>query len=168
LRWARSLATVAVILPLVATTYITFAAADSNRVSFALWGATAAGGLIAIILSAVSFLSWKRQRRSVRSPWEQNRAFSKPPRQPGTFNKGAAEHHYDKPAMRVDSAEGWHTEFLWDDASEQQLINALKRQYRPGHLQDDSNGLVSGAASTTLKVIGLLRIPRARPDDSRT
>ena len=168
LRWARSLATVAVVLPLVATAYIALDAVNRPRVSWALWGVAAASGLIAIILSTVCFLSWKRQSKSVRSPWEQNRAFSKPPLQPETFNKGAAKNHYDKPAMRVDSAEGWHTEFLWDDASEQQLINALQQQRRLGHLQHNSHGLSSGAASATLKTITRLRIPRARPDDSGT
>jgi hypothetical protein len=134
LRWARSLATITVILPLVATTYIALEPDRTSRVNFALWGAATVSGLIALTLSAVCFLAWNRQRKSVRSPWEQNRAFSNPPRQPETFNSGATENDYDKPAMRVDSAEGWHTEFLWDGASEQQLIDALRRQRRLEHL----------------------------------
>jgi hypothetical protein len=165
LKWARSLATIAVVLPLVAMTYIAVEKNDTTRVSFALWGATATSGVIAAILTIVCFLSWRRQRKSILSPWEQNRAFSKFPEQPATFIKGARDHHYNKPAMRVDSAEGWHTEFLWDDKSERQLIDALKRQYRPGHLQYSSNGSPSGTTTARLRVIRLLGISRARPDD---
>jgi len=159
------LATIAVVLPLVAMTYIAVEKNDTTRVSFALWGATATSGVIAAILTIVCFLSWRRQRKSILSPWEQNRAFSKFPEQPATFIKGARDHHYNKPAMRVDSAEGWHTEFLWDDKSERQLIDALKRQYRPGHLQYSSNGSPSGTTTARLRVIRLLGISRARPDD---
>ena len=134
LRWARSLATVAVVLPLVATTYIALEPELTKRISFALWGATAISGLIALTLSAVCSLGWRRQRKSISSPWEQNRAFPKLPPTPGNFDKGTVENNYDKPAIRVDSAEGWHTEFLWDAASEQQLIDVLKSRRRLEHL----------------------------------
>jgi hypothetical protein len=161
LRSARSLATIAVILPLVAVTYITLV--PTTRVSGALWGAAAASGVIAALLSTVCYLSWKRQRKSVRSPWEQSRAFSTSPPRPATFDKAAKEHGYDKPAMRVDSAEGSHTEFLWDEESERQLIDSLKRQHKACHLQYGSNGLAQKTAPATSKMIGFLRIRRAHP-----
>lgn len=175
LRWARALTALAVILPLVATTYLALGEIHPNhapdevptRVSDALWGAVIASGVIALILTTVCFLNWWRQRKSVRSPWEQNHSFSRAPQKPKDFDEGAARYHYDKPAMRVDSAEGWHTEFLWDDASQRQLINTLKCQYRAGHLQDASHAMASGPATTTLRAIALLRTPRLRPDDLR-
>ena len=146
LRWARSLAAVAVVLPLVATTYIALEPERTSRISFALWGAAAVSGLIAMTLTTVCFLGWYRQHQSVSSPWEQNRKSPRVPSPPHDFDQGAVENNYHKPAIRVDSAEGWHTEFLWDSASEQQLIDALKRPSRLEHLRSNLHFAASGAA----------------------
>jgi hypothetical protein len=162
LKWARSLVTLAVVLLLVVTTVIALEPAHVSRVGLALWAATASGGVIASLLTAVCALSWKRQHKSIRSPWEQNRAYDKLPDLPESFNKAARDYHYDKPAVRVDSAEGWHTEFLWTDDSERQLMSALKHQHESGHLRYKLNGLASETAHPKLKVISLLRISRAR------
>jgi len=45
---------------------------------------------------------------------------------PAGFDAAARAYRYDRPAVRVDSAEGWHTEFHWDDDSEAALIAALE------------------------------------------
>jgi hypothetical protein len=126
LKWTRALATVAAVLPLVATTYIAFESADASRVPPALWSAAVAGGVIAALLTTVCLVSWRRQRRTVCSPWEQSRARRDIPDSPADFDAAARAYHYDKPAVRVDSAEGWHTEFHWDDGSEHVLIAALE------------------------------------------
>jgi hypothetical protein len=133
LRWTRALATVAAILPLVATTFIAFEAVQPSHLAPALWTAAVASGVIATLLSAVCVLSWHRQRQTVRSPWEQSRDRGDMPERPKSFQAAARKHHYDKPAVRVDTAEGWHTEFDWDSAGEDQLITALVRQSSAVH-----------------------------------
>ena len=69
LKWTRALATMAAVLPLVATTYIAFEPTDPSRVPPALWSAAAAAGVIALLLTAVCLVSWRRQHRTVCSPW---------------------------------------------------------------------------------------------------
>jgi hypothetical protein len=133
LRWTRALATVAAILPLVATTFIAFEAVPHSHTAPALWTAAVAGGVIATLLSAVCLVSWHRQRQTVCSPWEQNRARHDIPERPTDFEAAARLHHYDKPAVRVDTAEGWHTEFDWDSTCEDQLIAALEQQSSATH-----------------------------------
>ena len=130
LKWTRALATAAAVLPLVATTYIAFESADASRVPLALWSAAVAAAVIALLLTAVCLVSWRRQRRSVCSPWEQNRSRDDFPDAPADFDAAARSYRYDRPAVRVDSAEGWHTEFHWDDRSERALITALENRRR--------------------------------------
>lgn len=133
LKWTRTLATIAAVLPLVATTYIAFQTVHPERVAPALWTAAALGGGIAVFLSVICLLSWVRQHTVVCSPWEQARARQDVPERPESFPAAAQHYHYDKPAVRVDSAEGWHTEFNWDQASEEQFTTALKRQCLGNH-----------------------------------
>jgi hypothetical protein len=133
LRWTRALAIVAAILPLVATTFIAFEAVQPSHLAPALWTAAAVSGVIAALLSWVCLLSWRRQRRTVRSPWEQSRDREDMPERPADFEAAAREHHYDRPAVRVDTAEGWHTKFDWDSARERELITVLVRQSSAAH-----------------------------------
>jgi len=142
LRWTRALATVAAILPLVATTFIALGTVRRSHVAPALWTAAAIGGVIAVLLSAVCLVSWVRQRRTVCSPWEQNRDRRIMPERPTDFAATARKHHYDRPAVRVDSAEGWHTKFDWDCKCENQLITALVRQSAAAHGPGPSHDLV--------------------------
>jgi hypothetical protein len=135
LKWTRALATAAALLPLVATTSIAFAAADPSRVPAALSSAAAAAGVIAVLLTAVCLVAWRRQRRTVCSPWEQSRARRDLPDSPADFDAAARAYGYDRPAVRVDSAEGWHTEFYWDDTSERLLVAAMERQPGTGPRQ---------------------------------
>jgi len=134
LRWARSLATIAVALPLVATTYIALEAARTARLQYALDAVAAVGGVIALLLTAVCLLSWWRQGKDVLSPWEQSQKRKGSAERPENFDKGVKQYHYDKPAMRVDSAEGWLREFIWDDKSENQLLDAIRKQQNKKHL----------------------------------
>ncbi len=143
LKWARALAAIAVALPLVAMTFIVFESVHPTHVPPALWMAAGIGGVIAVILSAVWLASRLRQRKIVRSPWEQNRArgrddILKPPK---NFETAEQEYSYKKPAMRVDSAEGWHTEFLWDQEAEDHLIAALEGQFSAHHALYRTNGV---------------------------
>ena len=96
----------------------------------ALWTAVGAGAAIAVTLSAVCLTSWRRQREQkvVCSPWEQNRAREDVPKRPESFEEAENKYGYRKAAMRVDSAEGWHTDFLWDQQAEDELIASLSRQ----------------------------------------
>ena len=130
LKWVRVLATAAVALPLVAMTFIMFESAHPTHLPPALWTAVGIGGAIAITLSAVCLASWRRQREQkvVCSPWEQNRARSDVRKPPESFEAAEKKYRYRKAAMRVDSAEGWHTDFLWNQAAEDELIAALTRQ----------------------------------------
>lgn len=141
LKWARTLATVAVALPLVATTFIVFEKVHPSHVPPALWTVVGVGGAIAVILSTVWLVSWLRPRAIARSPWEQNRArgsdIAEPPE---NFESAERAYLYRKPAMRVESAEGWHTEFLWDQAAEGRLIGALDGQYSAHHALYSTNG----------------------------
>ncbi len=132
LKWARTLAAVSAALPLIVATSAVLQPRGSQHVVHVLWIAIATGGAIALLLTAVCLLSWWRQRKSTRSPWEQSHVRTDMPPQPRDFRKAIAEYHYDKPAMRVDSAEGWHTEFRWTEAVEDELIEALSKQY-PDH-----------------------------------
>ena len=129
LKWARVLATVSAALPLILATSIVLEPARSGHVSHTLWGAIGTGGAIALVLTSVCLLSWRRQRKSVRSPWEQSHSREDMPPRPRNFGKAAAQYRYDKPAMRVDSAEGWHREFLWTQQAEDELTRALRQQY---------------------------------------
>jgi hypothetical protein len=129
LKWTRSLATLAAALPLIATTYLAFDAGRPDRLVPALWAVAGAGGGIALILTTVCLLARWRQRKNVESPWEQYHKRTDMPRQPADFAEATREYGYDQPAMRVDSPEGWHTEFIGDQQGEDQLIEALTRQY---------------------------------------
>jgi hypothetical protein len=129
LKWARALATIAAALPLIVATSVVLEPARSGHVTHVLVGTIIGGGAIAMTLTGVCLLSWLRQRRKVRSPWEQNRSRQDMPPRPRNFRKAAAQYQYDKPAMRVDSAEGWHTEFLWTQDAEEELTRALHEQY---------------------------------------
>jgi hypothetical protein len=141
LKWARALATIAVALPLVAMSFIMFESVSPSHVRPALWAAAGVSGAIALILSAVWLASWRRQNRIVvRSPWEQNRTRGHEiEQQPGNFGKAEKDYHYREPAMRVDSAEGWHTDFLWNDETESELISALKGQDSAHHSPYDAH-----------------------------
>jgi hypothetical protein len=132
LKWARALATVSAALPLIVATSIVLEPARSGHVSHVLWGAIGSGGAIALVLTSVCLLSWLRQRTNARSPWEQNRSRKDMPPLPADFDKAAVQYRYNKPAMRVDSAEGWHTEFVWTDHAENELTRALHALY-PDH-----------------------------------
>ena len=134
LKWTRALATLAAVLPLVATTFIAFHPGNPSRVAPALWATAAASGVIALLLSTVCLVSWRRQHTIVCSPWEQHRD-QPPPDRPATFAAATRRYHYDKPAVRVDSAEGWHTEFRWDDELERRLLATLRQAY-PAHGPD--------------------------------
>ena len=135
LKWVRTLVTAAVALPLVAMTFIMFESAHPTHVPPALWTAVAVGGAIAVTLTAVCLASWRRQREQkvVCSPWEQNRARGDVRKRPRSFEEAAKKYRYQKAAMRVDSAEGWHTDFLWDQVDEDELIAALMRQHSAYH-----------------------------------
>jgi hypothetical protein len=150
LRWTRSLATIAAALPLVATTYIAFESVHPAHVAPALWTAAGVGGVIGTLLSATYFLSWKRQRKIFSSPWEQSRARHDIPERPENFDSVTREWHYDRPAMRVDSAEGWHTEFHWNDEAEDQLVAALEGQ-SASHALYRANGLALAHAAGWLR-----------------
>jgi hypothetical protein len=133
LKWARALATIAVALPLVATSFIVFESVHPTHVPPALWTAVGVSGAIATILSAVWLASWW-PHKTIRSPWEQNRARGRDiVNPPENFEIAAKEHRYNEPSMRVDSAEGWHTEFLWDQEAEDRLIASLEGQRSAHH-----------------------------------
>ena len=126
LKWARALATVAAALPLIVATSIILEPRGSGYVGDVLCGAIVTGGVIALILTSVCLLSWWRRRTNVRSPWEQDHRREDMPPRPRNFGKAAAQYGYNKPAMRVDSAEGWHREFVWTDHAEDELTSALR------------------------------------------
>jgi len=128
LKWVRVLVTVAIALPLVATTFIMFESVHPSHVPPALWTAVGIGAAIAIALSAVCLASWRRQQehKVVRSPWEQNRGRDDIPRRPRNFEEAEKDYRYRKPAMRVDSAEGWHSEFGWNQEDEDKLTATLE------------------------------------------
>jgi hypothetical protein len=127
LKWSRALASVAAGLPVVAATFIAFDSARPARVADALLGTAVAAGTIAVILFAVCLLAWWRQRReNVQSPWEHSHERKQVPPREVSFVAAACTHHYVRPAMRIDSAEGWHTSFNIDWSwAEGRLIDAL-------------------------------------------
>jgi hypothetical protein len=137
LQWTRSLAFIAAILPLVAIIFIVFGGTAPTQVAPALWSAAAVSGAITLLLAVVCFSSWLRQGKSVRSPWEQdhrNREFELPPKE---FDAAEEKYHYTKPAMQVDSAEGWHRGSRLTEKFEQELINALSRPFN--HVRLNAN-----------------------------
>jgi hypothetical protein len=145
LKWARALVTITVVLPLVATTFIVFGLVHPSHVPPALWTGVGVSGAIALLLSAVCLTPWwrrwRQQVKPVLSPWEQSHKRMDKPSRPEDFEKAAREHHYDKPAMRVDTAEGWHREFLWAKEAEEHLIDALQDQQSAHHVPASPNGL---------------------------
>jgi hypothetical protein len=136
LKWARSLALVAGALPLVAVTFIVFQSVAPTHVAPALWSATGVSGAIALLLLVGCVRSWWRLRKSIRSPWEQDRTDRHFPSPPERFEDAEATYRYNMPAMRVESAEGWHKDFRWNKETEQELLDRLRRplrhlRYRP-------------------------------------
>ena len=136
LKWVRSLALIAAALPLVAMTFIAFEAAAPTHVGPALWSAVGFSGAIALLLLAVCCRSWWHQRKTVLSPWEQDREREPPgkhdrkpesPLPPKQFDLAEKEYGYNKPAIRVNTAEGWHKDFQLNKESEQELITGLRR-----------------------------------------
>jgi hypothetical protein len=152
LKWARSLALIAAVLPLVAMTFIAFEAAAPTHVGPALWSAVGVSGAIALLLLVVCGCSWWRQRKSVQSPWEQDRKRHKFPSPPEQFEDAEETYHYNKPAMRVDTAEGWHKDFQWDKESEQELVAGLRRPL--SHVRYSANVYPSWRIFTTQRSIG--------------
>jgi hypothetical protein len=145
LKWARALATIAAGLPLVATIYVALESVRSASADPVLWAATGVSLVIAVILSTVCLLSWQRQRAVVLSPWEQKHDRGNVPRRPprpASFPEAEAKYHYDRPAMRVDSAEGWHTRLDWNQAEEDTLIAALERHAGLHYPAADQGSLV--------------------------
>ena len=136
LQWTRSLALIAAFLPLVAMTFIAFEGTAATHVAPALWSAAGVSGAITLLLAVVCLLSWWRQRRSVRSPWEQDHRSreSEPP--PEDFDSAEKTYRYTKPAMRVDTAEGWHRDFQLTEKFEQELIKSLSHPF--SHVQFDA------------------------------
>jgi hypothetical protein len=149
LRWTRALATIAVALPLVAMTFIVFESVHPDHVPPALWTAVGISGVIAAILSVVCLMSRLRlsQRTVVLSPWEQRHTRKDTLKPLEGFEAAEIKYHYKKPAMRVDSAEGWHTDFHWNQEAESQLIAALKKQDLAHHSPSGPNGRPLGLAS---------------------
>jgi len=145
LKWARMLTIITLVLPLVAMTFILFEKVHPSHVPPALWAGVGLSGAISLLLSAVCLLPWRRQRRQLRkpvfSPWEQSHTRTDKPSPPKDFEQAAKDHRYDKPAMRVDTAEGWHREFLWTSAAEKRLIDALEEQKSVHHVPVGSNVL---------------------------
>ena len=127
LKWVRSLALIAAALPLIAMTFIAFEAAAPTHVGPALWSAVGFSGAIASLLLAVCCRSWWHQQKSVLSPWEQDRKLRVFPSPPKQFELAEEEYHYNKPAMRVNTAEGWHRDFQLNKESEKELIAGLRR-----------------------------------------
>jgi hypothetical protein len=148
LRWTRALASISVALPLVATTFIVFEKVHPNHVRPALWTAVGTGGVIAAILTFVCLASWWRQGqgRVICSPWEQSRARRDIPEPPEDFGAAERDYQYDKPTMRLDSAEGWHTKFVWNKKAESQLTAVLEEQQWEHHTPYSANGLSLGRA----------------------
>jgi hypothetical protein len=132
LKWARVLAAIAAALPLIVATCAALEPLHSPRLVHILEACIAASGVIAVILSCVCLLSWSRLRKTVPSPWEQNRERDPGRPQPKTFNDAEKQDNYKQPAMRVDSAEGWRKDFEWDEAAEAKLIDTLEQV--PGRL----------------------------------
>lgn len=134
LKWSRALASAGAGLPVVAATFIAFESGDAGRVADALLATVVVAGAIAVTLSAVCLLAWGRQRReNVQSPWEHRYDRTQVPPREISFLTAARTYRYVRPAMRVDSAEGWHTNFSSDwPSDEARLIDALIQQSRNG------------------------------------
>lgn len=152
LRWVRSLALVAAVLPLVAMTFIAFEVVAPTHVGPALWSATGVSGAIALLLLVVCVRSWRRQRKSVQSPWEQDRKNHEFPSLPGRFEDAEETYHYNKPAMRVATAEGWHKDFQWNKETERELITGLRRPV--SHFRYSSNAHSPWRTFTTQWTMG--------------
>jgi len=164
LKWTRSLALIAAVLPLVAMTFIAFEGTAPTHVAPALWSAAGVSGAIAFLLAVVCFCSWRRQRKSIRSPWEQdhrNQEFESPPDE---FYAAEKKYRYTKPAMRVDTAEGWHKDFLLTKRSEQELADALSRPV--SHVRSNSNAHPSWWVSTLHRTKPLRKAPAGPPSAS--
>jgi hypothetical protein len=156
LTWVRALALIAAGLPLVVMTFIVFEAAAPTHVGPALWSAVGVSGAIALLLLAVCCLSWKRRgygrHEGVRSPWEQDHKIHDFPSLPEKFDLAEKDYKYDKPAMRVDTAEGWHRDFKWDKDSQRELVAGLRRPLK--HVRYSANAHPSHRSFTAQWAMG--------------
>jgi len=55
------------------------------------------------------------------------------------FDKAEKKYRYTRPTMRVDTAEGWYSDFRLTDKFEQELISALSQPF--SHVGFDTNDL---------------------------
>ena len=131
LKWARMLAAVSAALPLIVATSIVLEPPDPSTSSRLVerdrhgrrHRADPDGCLPAVLAAAAESASGRRGSRVTCDDM---------PPQPSDFRKAFGEYHYDKPAMRVDSAEGWHTEFLWTQQAEDELTGPTGCPAVPG------------------------------------
>jgi hypothetical protein len=166
LKWTRSLALIAAALPLIAMTFIAFEGAAPAHVAPALWSAACVSGAIAVLLALVCLSSWWRQRKSVRSPWEQDHTNPKFESPPENFDDAEIKYRYTEPAMRVDTAEGWHKDFQLTKESEQELVDSLSRQF--GHIKSNASLLPSWPFFLTTERAKPVRKAPAEPPPAST
>jgi hypothetical protein len=149
---ARALAAVEAVLPLIVATLFVFNSANRFRELSAL---TFVAGIITLAIS-ISWLrarlrlgsSWLRTRlrlgpsrlwgvlplrsdQGSGSPWEMAADLDPLTDPPKNFWEAARKYGYTAPAIRVDSAEGWHEEFRWTEkaaTSAEMLRFPIRRQ----------------------------------------
>jgi hypothetical protein len=141
----RALAAVEAGLPLIAASLFLFSGPGATRRR--QWELLALCSIAAVITVIIS-ISWLLARLRLRSysistsPWEMAPDLKDPPAKPKSFWEAARKHGYTAPAIRVDSAEGWHQHFRWTSDIETRaralLSPARRRLYgcgagRPRH-----------------------------------
>lgn len=129
----RALAAVEATLPLIAGTLFLFSGSGPvRRRQWELLVLCAIAAVITVVIS-IAWLQahWRsRTSREVISPWEMAPGLQRLAGKPTSFWDAARKYGYTKPAIRVDSAEAWHRDFIWTKEVAEQA-HALLVPVRP-------------------------------------
>ena len=134
----RALVTFALGLPVVTAGFLGFRGSSqltSDEVAFRVIKVlTALSGLVFFLTLAAWLMSWLNERRRVvqDSPWDMTRPEPdvRPLEKPAlndSFENVLAQFAFDRPAVGVASAEGWHSLYGWNDAKQRAAVGNLRR-----------------------------------------
>jgi hypothetical protein len=182
----RVLTTAALAFPVITAVFLTFEGHRDSITSIATTYHVLQGLFVAsVVICAGTLLawlgSWVRERASLvsESPWDMTRAG--PPRRtvnrvvawkkavqakshtPEDFNDVLRQYHFHSAAVGINSAEGWHTVYAWDDAKQYNAVAALEACRWLGGAADTNPGRPSFASTCARRSDRCPSASRQRP-----
>ncbi|WP_156135147.1 hypothetical protein [Arthrobacter sp. L77] len=132
----RGLAAVAVAQPIVAAGALAFAEEVDGTSTVqldggtraVLWMATCAALVVFGLIAAALVLSLRCERRGHKaaSPWDMTDDDKEEEAKPKTFAAALEKYEFDRSAIGILSAEGWHERYEWTDDKQDAVVKALE------------------------------------------